>query len=117
MKPEYVERCKVERTTDKNSTEKLKTITLRLNEKQTSFLEIFAKAEGDTFAGLMREGILRVIDDRFNDGIYMDQLAPEARASLTASADEQIQFLEGALETVKAQREASTNRAQSSAAE
>lgn len=105
MRPEYIERYKADQFADSLLGLKTCTSTIRLPGVHLEILAVFATTEDDTVAGLLREGILRVIDDRLQDEAYMAQLSIEGVFRSQLCTEDRINALENLLKTAKSYRQ------------
>lgn len=105
MRPEYLERLKADQVADNILGLKPRTLTVRLPGVIVELLGVFAEAENDTGGGLLREGIMRVIDDRLGDETYMAQLSNCEKARPQIALDGQIESLDNILSTIKNYRQ------------
>lgn len=97
MRPGYEERI---RSYKGGST---KTTTIRVPKRVMEELNLYAQNEGDAEAGLIREGLLRVIDDRRNDAEYMAAINPDILVNLQGAAQERVDHLQAELMEARAE--------------
>ncbi len=112
MRPEYGERIKTE---FKDGSGGFRTSTFRVTRTMFNELNIYADHEQDSVSNLLREGIMRVIDDRRDDGNYMAGIDPDKFGSLYADARAKAEELQSQLEIVQAQLDVFGSRQQSDA--
>lgn len=62
------------------------TTAIRVSDSLKQEIEVYAEAEGDTLTGLIREGILRVLDDRRQDSNYLKNLSTQGVNTLSELA-------------------------------
>lgn len=101
MRPDYEQRYQTER---KLSGGPLHTVAVRMPKIFWEKLQTYAEGEDSEASELVREGVMRLFDDREQDPEYMNNLPPSLRAKLGDIHNTRINELEQALERAKAQR-------------
>ena len=86
----------------------LQTTAVRLQRPLLQELGLHAEAEDDRISGLIREGIMRVIEDRRNDPDHMAMIDPDRLSPLQGAAQAQVEHLSAELARAQATLEALT---------
>ncbi len=100
MRPKFEKRYENEMLIDQT----MLTTTVRMPELWAKKVGLFAKFESDRSADLLREAVMRLIDDREGDPEYMAKLPKAEFAKIHSEEDQQIAILEQALKAARARR-------------